>query len=184
MAAQGQWTLARLLQAHPWAAELEASGALEYLWRFELDCSPELLWERIIDTSRLNRALGLSDIELSEHDGTLQGTSVNGGVAHEWVEAPWNWVTARLMVAERAYSRGFARHVRVIYLLEPRSGGGVVCHTYFGWLARSWWSGLLLRVGMWAMRATLAKVLLVTEQDPLARRGILRGNAARLLGLG
>jgi len=34
------------------------------------------------------------------------------------------------------------------------------------------------------LAATLAKVLLVTEQDPLARRGILRGNAARLLGLG
>jgi len=173
MAAQGQWTLARLLQAHPWAAELEASGALEYLWRFELDCSPELLWERIIDTSRLNRALGLSDIELSEHDGTLQGTSVNGGVAHEWVEAPWNWVTARLMVAERAYSRGFARHVRVIYLLEPRSGGGVVCHTYFGWLARSWWSGLLLRVGMWAMRARLDKVLRELADDPEAERPAL-----------
>jgi class 3 adenylate cyclase len=155
-------TLEMLLREHPWPVDAQDGRRLEYLWSFDLETSADQLWDHITDTSRLNRALGLGELDFAEADGKLVGRAVSAGIAHEWVEHPWNWVHGRSMSAERVYSRGLSRRVRVIYRLEPLSQDGresVRFHAYFGFSPRSWWSGALLRLGMWPFRARLQSVL-------------------------
>ena len=92
--------LAAFLERHPWTAELRGGRAtIEWLWSFELEVGADALWERISDTSRFNRALGLGQMDLEERDGALHGSTVNGGFRQEWVEVPWTWVAGRSMTA-------------------------------------------------------------------------------------
>ena len=155
-----RWSLPRLLEEHPWPKDQLVHGPpLDYLWSFDLPTSPEALWGHIIDTSRLNRALGLSAMSFSEGEGgELVGRAVNAGVEHVWVEKPWTWVHGRFVLAERFYERGLARRVRVIYRLEPTEQG-VRFWTYFGWIPRRWWSRLVLRLGMWPLKGRLERLL-------------------------
>lgn len=158
--AEASWSLPELLEEHPWPKSQLADGRpLEYLWSFELAVSPAVLWDWIVDTSRLNRALGLSEMRFEESDeGALIGRAVNAGVDHLWTEKPWTWVHGRFVFAERIYDRGLAHRVRVIYRLEP-TAAGVRLWTYFGWIPRRWWSRLILRLGMWSLRMRLERVL-------------------------
>jgi class 3 adenylate cyclase len=186
-----EWTLERMLEAHPWPADA-VGRRLEYLWRFDLSCSVASLWSLIIDTSRLNRALGLSELSFREHDGAVHGKSRTGGVRHEWIELPWDWVAHRYVVAERIYSRGLSRRVRVIYRFEPHDGG-VSFYVYFGWLTHGWLSRLVLQLGVWAIRGRLEALLeelaahqgeqqpaaFVASSDTMAEVGRRRIDAAR-----
>jgi class 3 adenylate cyclase len=81
-------------------------------------------------------------------------------------------------------------HVRIIYRFEPR-GEGVRVWTYFGWLPRSWWAGLLLRVGMSYFRRRLEKLIQEVAPVPadevpvafLAEPDRLEPEAERRLGV-
>ncbi|MEQ9324058.1 MAG: DUF5939 domain-containing protein, partial [Polyangiaceae bacterium] len=154
------WSLPELLEEHPWPkGQLEHGRPLDYLWSFDLAISPGALWGHIIDTSRLNRALGLGEMRFEEgEEGELVGRAVNVGIEHVWTEKPWSWVHGRFVSAERVYERGLARRVRVMYRLEP-TDAGVRFWTYFGWLPRHGWSRLVLRLGMWSLRGRLDRLL-------------------------
>ncbi len=145
---------------HPWADEpVAGSRPLEWLWHHDLPIAPRELWDLVIDTSRFNRALGLSRMEFTQVDGVLHGTGVNGRVRHEWVEIPWDWVAGRYLISRRIYSKGFARFSRVIYRLEPLDDGGTRLWVYFGWIPRSWLGRLALRLGMPSIERGYRKVV-------------------------
>jgi class 3 adenylate cyclase len=141
--------LAAFLERHPWPEEMLALGKpLDCLWHFELDASADELWPWVSDTSRMNRAMGVTGMEFSEKDGVLHGSSRNAGVLQEWVEVPWVWVAERALVSIRRYSRGFAHIARGIYEIEPLGERRVRYSVYFGWIPRGLWQRALLRIAM------------------------------------
>ncbi|MEZ4382880.1 MAG: adenylate/guanylate cyclase domain-containing protein [Nannocystaceae bacterium] len=171
MSAADPQALAAFLGRHPWTEALRGGrSTIEWLWSFELDVAADALWERVSDTSRFNRALGLGQMDLEERDGVLHGSTVNGGFRQEWVEVPWTWVAGRSMTAIRRYSRGFARTVRAIYELEPLGDARVRLWVYFGWVPRGLFGGLMLRLGEGVMRRDYGRVLAEVVRDVRAPR--------------
>jgi len=141
--------LKSFLNSHPWPAHMLASGArpLDFLWHFDLALSAAELWPWLSDTSRLNRAMKLSRMEFWDQGGVRYGRTRNAGQLQEWVEVPWTWIARRTLTNVREYSRGFARFVRAIYVLEPRGERAVRAHIYFGWIPRNGWGRTFIRVG-------------------------------------
>src|SRR4051812_43221388 len=116
-------TVAQLLELHPWPAEFSNEKRIERLWTFDLRGTPQELWPFISDTSRMNRALGTSEMTFWEKDGKRYGRSKAGGVKHEWMEVPWNWVAEQWLTSTRIYERGFMRAMYAIQRLEPSATG-------------------------------------------------------------
>ena len=112
-----------LLARHPFPAPWAAEKRIERLWVFDLAGTPEALWPHIADTSRMNRALGTAEMRFEERDGVRWGTARNGGVRHEWIELPWNWVANQWLTCLRVYERGFMRAMYSIQALEPTATG-------------------------------------------------------------
>jgi len=151
--------LGAFLERHPWPKELLAMGRpLEFLWHFELDATRAEVWPFISDTSRLNRAMGVTPMHFEERDGALHGSAVNGGFRQEWVEVPWTWVAEREMTSVRVYSRGFAHSVRGIFELADL-GERTRVSVYFGWVPRGFWQRWLLGVGMRPLAGEFQRVL-------------------------
>ncbi len=161
---------------HPWADEPVPGGRpLEWLWHHDLAIPPRELWDLVIDTSRFNRALGLSRMQFTPVDGVLHGTGVNGRVRHEWVEVPWDWVAGRYLISRRIYSKGFPLFSRVIYRLESIDDEHTRLWVYFGWIPRSWLGRMALKIGMPSIQRGYHKVVdemlaaRAQGQAPLAR---------------
>src|SRR5439155_26655874 len=114
---------AQLLELHPWPAEYAKAKKIERLWTFDLPGTPAELWPFISDTSRMNRALGTSEMTFIEQDGKRYGSSKAGGVRHEWLEVPWNWVAEQWLTSTRIYERGFMKVMYAIHRLEPIATG-------------------------------------------------------------
>ena len=65
------------LQLFPWKeAQLQAGNLYEFSWHYELPVSPDDLWHYLIDSSRLNKAVGYDGIIYSEEGGLLHGASM------------------------------------------------------------------------------------------------------------
>jgi class 3 adenylate cyclase len=159
-------TLAEFTARHPWPENLQKLGKpLEWLWSFDIEASPDDLWVHIIDTSRLNRALGLSPIQFEERDGVLYGRAKNGGIRQEWIERPWDWVSGQYVHTVREYTRGFVYAVRGIYWIEPLGADRVRYYVYFGWVPRGVLGRVLLRLGMPGVRRGYERVLRELERD-------------------
>lgn len=160
--------LAELLQRHPWPEELLAHGKpVEAARRFALEASPAELWPFLSDTSRFNRALGLSRMHFEERDGVMYGRSRNAGILHSWVEVPWTWVAERTLTSIRLYDRGAPRVARGIYQLDPRDDGGTDFTVYFGFIPRGFWQRWLLRIAVGSILSGYAKV--IPQVDAAAR---------------
>ncbi|MCA9625197.1 MAG: hypothetical protein KC731_39510, partial [Myxococcales bacterium] len=152
-------SMAELLEEHPWPTRARGDlEPLEVVWQFELGAEPQALWTWLTDTSRLNRALGLSPMRFSEEDGVLVGEGATAGVAHRWVERPWSWVEGAFMVGERIYDRGLARRAKVIYRLDPQPEGLRV-EAYLGWLPRHRFGRWMLRFGLGWLEPRLRRLL-------------------------
>src|SRR5271169_2333743 len=94
-------TKAQLLELHPWPKEHADAKKIERLWIFDLPGTPAALWPFISDTSRLNRALGTAEMTFVEKHGKRYGSAKPGGVHHEWLEVPWNWVAEQWLTSTR-----------------------------------------------------------------------------------
>lgn len=145
-------SVTELLALHPFPAPWASEKRIEKLWWFDVKGSPEALWPHIADTSRMNRALGTAEMTFTEQDGVRRGTASNGGVRHEWIEVPWNWVANQWLTCLRIYDRGFMKAMFAIHRLEPIATGTRV-YLYFGAVPRSVFGAAALRLGF----PTLAK---------------------------
>ncbi|MFO0725942.1 MAG: DUF5939 domain-containing protein [Myxococcota bacterium] len=148
-----------LLDRHPWpSAWLSKGKPLDFLWRFTIEALPEEIWPLISDTSRLNRAMGVSKMHFVEREGVLYGSARNGGMLQEWVEVPWSWVEGRSITSTRIYSRGFAHLVRAVFELVETGPGRTDFLVYFGWIPRGSWQRMLLSIGMRQLEGEFQKV--------------------------
>ncbi|MEZ4363928.1 MAG: DUF5939 domain-containing protein [Kofleriaceae bacterium] len=139
-------TLPELLALHPWPAAYADERRLEWCWHFDLPAAPDPLWRVISDTSRLNRALGVAEMKFEARGQELWGVAKNGGVRHEWLEVPWNWVAGQWLTCVRVYRRGFSKVMYAIHRLEPLERGCRV-YLYFGAVPRGPLGAAALRLG-------------------------------------
>jgi class 3 adenylate cyclase len=162
-------SITELLTLHPWPAEYAAETRLEWLWHFDLPGDPKHLWSLISDTSRLNRALGFSIMHFEQRGSERWGTAKNGGIAHEWLEVPWNWVQGQWLTCTRIYTRGFAKAMFAIHHLQPIEGGARV-YLYFGAIPRNLTGSIALKLGFPTLEKAYARVLPKMAEDRVNRR--------------
>lgn len=143
----------------PWETAAEGrNGVVSLSWEIDVRASPEALWPLLADTSDLNARLGLPEMQFEERDGSLFGSLGSRLFRHEWRELPWQWVAGKSILAERRYSRGFARAVRVRYLLADHHEGTRL-NVRIEWAPRYWWCRPLLRfINLW-LRKQYVRVL-------------------------
>lgn len=167
-------TAAALLALHPYPEPWAAEKRIERLWVFDVPGGPETLWPHIADTSRMNRVLGTAEMTFEERDGQRWGTARNGGVRHEWLEVPWNWVANQWLTCLRIYERGFMRAMFAIHRLEPIPTGTRV-YLYFGAVPRGAFGATALRLGFPTLERAYRRVLpALAGQLDRARPEILR----------
>ena len=151
-------SIAELLKLHPFPAEHADHKRIERLWVFDLPGTPAALWPFISDTSRMNRALGTAEMTFVEKEGRRYGSSRAGGVKHEWVEVPWNWVAEQWLTSTRIYERGFMKVMYAIHRLEPTPSGTRV-YLYFGAVPRGMLSAAAIRIGFPTIERAYRKIL-------------------------
>jgi class 3 adenylate cyclase len=157
-------TVEQLLELHPFPAQWAKEKRIERLWTFDLPGKPEDLWPWIADSSRMNRALGLAEMSFEEREGKRFGSSKPGGVRHEWVEAPWNWVANQWLTCTRIYERGFMKVMYAIHRLEPIDVGTRV-YLYFGAIPRSVLGSTAIRFGFPSIEKAYRRVLPMLAQQ-------------------
>jgi class 3 adenylate cyclase len=151
-------TKAQLLDLHPWPAEYKDAKKIERLWTFDLPGTPAALWPFISDTSRMNRALGTAEMTFTEKDGKRYGSAKPGGVRHEWLEVPWNWIAEQWLTSLRVYERGFMKAVYAIHRLDPIDTGTRL-YLYFGTVPRGAFGSALIRLGFPTLERAYKRVL-------------------------
>jgi class 3 adenylate cyclase len=152
------WSVEQLLALHPWPAPWGVEKKIEKLWIHDLPGTPEALWPFLSDTSRMNRALGTAEMTFVEREGKRFGTAKPGGVRHEWLEVPWNWVANQWLTSLRVYERGFFRAVWAIHRLE-RIPTGTRVYLYYGAIPRSMLSAAAIRLGFPTLERAYRRVL-------------------------
>jgi len=166
-------TVEQLLAIHPFPDAWAAEKRIERLWVFDLKGTPEALWPHIADTSRMNRVLGTAEMHFEERDGKRWGTAKNGGVRHEWLEVPWDWVANQWLTCLRIYERGFMRVMFAIHRVEPIPSGTRV-YLYFGAVPRGALGAAALRFGFPSLERAYRRVLpALAEQLDRARPEVL-----------
>jgi class 3 adenylate cyclase len=163
-----------LLALHPWPEAWASEKRQDYFTVLELPAAPDALWRVLSDTSRVNRSLGVSEMTFEERDGKRWGASRNGGVRHEWVEVPWNWVAGQWLDSVRIYERGFSRVVYAVQRLEATERGSRL-YVYFGVVARGALGAAALRLGFPGVVRAYEKVLpqLAAQLDRLRPPDVL-----------
>jgi class 3 adenylate cyclase len=151
-------TKEQLLALHPWPAEYAKEKRIDRLWTFDLPGTPAALWPFISDTSKLNRALGTAEMTFVEKQGKRYGSSKNGGIKHEWLEVPWNWVAEQWLTSLRIYERGFMRVNYAIHRLEPIATGTRV-YLYYGVIPRGALYATAIRLGFPTLERAYRRVL-------------------------
>lgn len=158
MATARALTVAQLLELHPWPKQFAGEKRIERLWTFDLPGTPQALWPFISDTSRMNRALGTAEMTFVEKDGKRYGSSKTGGVKHDWLEVPWNWVAEQWLTSTRIYERGFMKMMYAIHRLEPTETGTRL-YLYFGTVARGALYATAIRLGFPTLERAYRRVL-------------------------
>jgi class 3 adenylate cyclase len=151
-------TVAQLLERHPWPEPWVKEKRIERLWTFDLPCTPEAIWPYVADTSRMNRALGTAEMTFEERDGKRYGSAKNGGVRHEWLELPWNWVANQWLTCVRVYDKGFMKLMYAIHRVDKIATGSRL-YLYFGAVPRGAFGAAALRLGFPTLERAYKRVL-------------------------
>ena len=152
------WSVEQVLALHPWPAPWDGERRIEKLWIHDLPGTPEALWPFLSDTSRMNRALGTAEMTFVEKEGKRFGTAKPGGVRHEWLEMPWNWVVNQWLTSLRVYERGFFKAVWAIHRLE-RIPTGTRVYLYYGAVPRGALASAAIRLGFPSIERAYRRVL-------------------------
>jgi class 3 adenylate cyclase len=158
VAAEAPMQKAQLLDLHPWPSPHASAKMIERLWTFELPQRPAELWPYIADTSRMKRALGMAETTFYDKDGQRYGHSKLGGVRHEWLELPWNWVAEQWLTSLRVYQRGFMKVTYAIHHLEPIPTGTRL-YLYFGCIPSGAFGAAAVRIGFPTLERAYRRVL-------------------------
>lgn len=164
-----------LLKQYPWEKEYHAldTPPVEWFWSFESSLSPEEIWPLISDTSRLNRALGLSQMKFEEKEGILHGEAVSLGIRLSWIEVPWNWVYGKNIISIRKYSKGFAKLVKAIFHLEKKEDKTEIT-VYFGWVPGNLFYKLFIKGTEKGILSRYKKIFKSFEEEKKAGNPLVR----------
>jgi serine/threonine protein kinase len=121
------------IEVHPQLPE-NIGDILTYPFQWELAAAPSRLWPLVSNTDRLNRAIGLGAVSLSEGQqlgpGAPQGQLRVSGMDLVWQEHPYEWVEGRRFGVVREFSSGPFRWFRSVVELEASGAGGtLLSHT-------------------------------------------------------
>jgi class 3 adenylate cyclase len=153
-------TLEEIRARFPWSAEMRALGEPEEcVWHYDIKAPVASVWAMLVDSSRLNRALGLPELHFEERAGVKHGRTIYGGLRHEWIEEPWDWVAHRYVLSVRTYSRGYGYQARGLYHFQSRPDGSMRLTFYFGWMPRGWLSRRCIRIGLRRLRADFDRLI-------------------------
>lgn len=158
-------TIDALLRAHPWPKAHAGTARLEWLWHFELSMPLDAVWPLVADTSRLNRALGTARMHFEDRGNERWGRSVQGGVAHEWREVPWNWVAGQSIESVRLYERGFMHVVYGVFTFEALGPERTRVNVYFGIVPRGWLGKVAINFGFPSLQKDFTRVFSELEQQ-------------------
>ncbi len=148
-----EWTIDKLLVVDPWPEAWRAQGKpIDYLYCYEFDCTPEVLWPYVADTSAFTAMMRMPPITFEEQeDGRRIGKNVAAGVVSEWEEVPWEWEYARSIRYCRIYHRGPVLYNRIHYMLYELPRGRTKVYVHFGVIGRggtgrvaAWLSGKMI----------------------------------------
>jgi class 3 adenylate cyclase len=137
--------LAGFVALYPWPTDVLARAPIERLHHRDLAAPPAAVWPYVADRSRLSRTTGMARMVLAERDGRLHGSAEYGGLQHEWIEEPWQWIAGREYAFVRDYQKGPPQTMRCVFRLEPLAGGTRTrLYVYYGFIPRH----LLARLGL------------------------------------
>jgi hypothetical protein len=165
-------TLDEFHALHPWPSRYGDGKRVEFLWPFDLAAPPDAVWRATSDTSRLNRALGTSEMRFTEKDGQRFGWSKSGGRVHTWREVPWSWVAGQWLECVRIYDRGYPRLLHAVQRVEPR-GDGSRFYAYFGFVPRGAVGAAALRLGFGALHKDYRRVLAELDRQLTSAAGAI-----------
>src|ERR1700690_2244728 len=102
---------------------------VERIWKWHFAASPEALWPLLVDTSRLNEAVGFARYTLTETprtDGSIEriGSSRRFGMTLSWEEGVPEWVWARRYAHSRRFKSRLVRAITAKIWMAPAEGGG------------------------------------------------------------
>ena len=159
-------TLSDFLKMYPWEEKYQTNEKvrIDWFWSFDLEISADSLWSYVSDTSRLNQAMGLSEMNFEERDGNLYGKSKNAGIVLEWLEIPWTWIYGEHLISIREYSKGMAITVKAIYHFEKISESKTRFYVYLGWVPRNTFYRLLLLASERAIKKKYSGILQEIER--------------------
>ena len=109
-----------------------------------LRAPPGELWPLVSNSNRINRALGVAPITMTEGGGfALCASSKLLGMTVRWIEPPWDYAAGRFYVGERLYENGPIERFEGGIRLEP-DGAGSRAEIFATFEPRGRAAGLLL----------------------------------------
>jgi class 3 adenylate cyclase len=151
---------------------------VERIWKWHFAASPEALWPLLVDTSRLNEAVGFSRYTLTETprtDGSIEriGSSRRFGMTLSWEEGVPEWVWARRYEHSRRFKSRLVRAITTKIWMAPAEGGGA--NVEFRLIFAAMWPvALVLNLG--GMRRFGKQIdSLFTEAAGFAEAGLAQG---------
>ncbi len=163
-------TKEEFLHAQPWPREYAQQKRIDWFWHFDIELSASELWKLVSDTSRMNRALQVSEMKFEDRQGVRWGTSRPAGVFHEWIEVPWNWVAERQMDSVRIYKHGFSKIVYAAFRLQPIDDSHTRLYLYFGSIPNGILSTPLLKLGFSGLYKDYQRLLPTLAEEVRNRR--------------
>ncbi|MDF3818330.1 DUF5939 domain-containing protein [Leptospira sp. 96542] len=158
--------LKTVLIKYPWDEMFTKKyQTLDYLWEFDLTVTREEIWPYLIDTSSFNRRLGFPKFEYKETDGKLFGKTKQAGFRLEWEEIPWEWDYLKEIGNARKYTKGFARFLRIRFILETLGESRSKLYIYFGWIPSGFFTKKILQYAMPRMFETFQKGLTEIQNE-------------------
>ncbi len=160
---------------------------LVYDFFWELSSLPAELWPHVSNTERLNRAIGLDDVEWeqqaqSKGDVRTMGEFQVAGMKLRWKENPFEWVAPRRLGVLREYETGPFRWMRSIVSLESLAAGGtrlshrieIVPRNPLGRAAAAVEIGVKVRRGLGRVYKRIDAVAQARRKAD-SKRGVVRG---------
>jgi len=160
---------------------------LVYDFHWELASAPGELWPHVSNTERLNRAIGLDDVDwqrasASPGDVRTMGQFKAAGMTLRWKENPFEWVAPRRLGVLREYESGPFLWMRSVVDLERKEEGGtrlghrieIAPRNALGRAAAAVEVGVKARRGLGRVYRRIDAVA-QARRDSESRRGSVRG---------
>src|SRR5689334_14077613 len=107
----------------PTSGTAKLGGPVVWRCAFAVQASSHELWGILLDTTRINRAMGVGAMEYVDEDGICRRSTRTRGIEYRWTELPWGWSSGQEMACFRIYDNGLATHGSIQYRLLAEGPG-------------------------------------------------------------